>query len=299
MSAILDFLHAWLGGKLPDDHTLGGIPAFWVARTGKGFQIAAGLLVVFDLLTAKRLADWASRASTRAAQRIMLVQYFEQYKKIDNDLVLRHRAMTGKYSIPVVVSLKQSPPDRVPGGVRLTLDEYRDFHRRIIEQAEREHPCKESHGRWPCGEQQTYVQRSAEELAAEQLPPAERALFASVDIHRVTKVNRRIAALIQLLATGAVIPVLLIATSLKDENAILAYFLIAPSLGVIALIVASISDDTHGRLPLRLRAVWHRRQKWVADRLIGYANQSPPFRAVKVKALYLFIIGAALDLIAS
>lgn len=291
VSRIPDLLRFWWDGKLPDDHTLWGVPVFWVARLGKGIQIGAGLTVVFDLLTAKWLTEWAARASLHASHRQVLARHLIRSKEIMRDLLDEKSEMEGYILLEY---LRPSPPSRVPQGVWLTLDEYEDFYRRTIRQAETEHVCKKSHAR-PCRMQLEYVRRSVYRLAWEQLSPGERAIIATTETAQATNVSLAIAVAASLFLGSGLAAILL----LGQQWMTLTFTSVAAFLWVFVVTVVVVRQTETGSDWMPVQAHWYRAQKRLADLLKEQGKKSPPYLAVKVWALRAFLLGAVLDLLAS
>ncbi|MEO3775472.1 hypothetical protein ABGB16_01200 [Micromonospora sp. B11E3] len=290
MSAILDFFRTWWGGKLPDDHALWGFPMFWVARAGKVLQIFAGLVVVFDLLTAGWLTDWANRASVRAEQRGILILHQARIKVIRQGL-MRVVIPPGR-SASAIHFLIHSPPNWVPSNLRLTLTAYRNFHQNVIEQAKCENACKE---RLPdtrmCDCQYAYVTHRVEKLAMKHLSSGERAVVA--DYKSIGGGRRFIigyfATLIAMASCGGILSIL---PSEWVERSWLGLVMVLLGIGLPLWIFAA-------SLSLRGQLKWYRLNKGLADFFIRQAKKSPPFLAVKMVALGVFLMGAVLDLVAS
>lgn len=288
VSEILNFLHLWWDGKPLDDHALGSVPAFWVARSGKICQIAAGMVVVVDLLTTRWLADWANHASVRAKQRGVVVRHRTWLKKIRRDLVWVQAAGRSRVS----AHLQTWPPKKVPRGLPLTLSEYKDFHRQVIKQAECEHSCEDKSHRAMCHGQKDFVTCSIEKLAIRHLTPSERVIC--IDYNRPTGGHNMIVwyatALSIFLFCNLAIILPLREWLAQDQD--WSEILLIPAVYIPTAIVLAI---THPRSHFE----WYRLHKWLAGTLLRLAAESPPFRTTKMLALGAFLVGAVLDLLAS
>ncbi|PTA47101.1 hypothetical protein C8054_06230 [Micromonospora sp. RP3T] len=285
----------WWDGKLADDYTLWGIPVVWVARAGKVIQVGAGLVAVFDLLTAEWSTAWARRASVGAAQREVLARHWNRLEMIARDLRqqdFRGSPFMDQGLTPVGFFLLSSPPRRVPRNVRLSLPAYRDFHRRVVEQVEHEHLCEKPH-KLLCDEQSAFLIRNVDRLAMGQLSRVERAIVTSADARRVVGTSDTIIAVLTLLAGGSFVSAGLVGAFHQVAGMLL--LVLALALAAIVGILVGVSGN--GWLPVQ--TMWYRAQKRLANFLEDQSKKSPPFVAVKVAALCMFLFGAALDLLAS
>ncbi|MEH1015689.1 hypothetical protein V6U90_21570 [Micromonospora sp. CPCC 206060] len=291
VSGILDLLRLWWDGKLPDDQVVGGFPMVWVARFGKGLQIAAGMVVVVDLLTANWLARWANHASVRAKQRGIIVRHHIWIYKIRQDLV--HVVAYGPSSKREY--LRYSPPDKVPRGLPLTLAAYRDFHRDVVKQVEREHSCDGQSHPAMCIAQSKLVDHCIDELAMGRIAASERAAVADYYHHLGGReffpwlITFSIALPLWI---GVVAASLLSWEWLAQDRDLL--FVSVLLLGVLPPVAISFIA-VHPLVQLK----WYQLHKVLADFLVEQAKKSPPFRAAKLFALGVFLVGAALDLLAS
>ncbi|WP_432956611.1 hypothetical protein [Micromonospora haikouensis] len=301
MSAILDFLITWWGGKLADDHILWGFPMFWVARVGKALQIIAGLVVVFDLLTAKWLTDWANRAFARAERRGILIENEIILRRVREDFVYVIEPLNrNSNSIEFLI---RKPPQEVPQGLRLTLTAYRDFHRNVVEESQRDHRCggrsdfgggrraRRQEGPPMCSWEYWYVLERTKGLVINRLPTNEQAFvgdyYSSLVAHKLIK----LFASVSISATFVAIVVAGMPSEWKEKY--------APGQAVVSVSMV-LSAITYSKMTsLQSQLDWYRLNRSIADFLIKQAKKSPPFPAAKIGALVAFLVGAFLDLIAS
>ncbi|WBB76606.1 hypothetical protein O7602_14195 [Micromonospora sp. WMMD1128] len=209
MSEIVDVLRLWLDGKPTTDVVVWGHSMLIWGRMGKMIQLVAGGAVVIDLLgpawfqrRGAALQDDSKLFFRRSEERRAFRRIIRLREAVACQFLANRSFMTGPASAVVRILLVTAPPDRVPRGLGLTLDEYRDYHRQVVGQVLREHTCTDP-DRSTCGKLQDYVGRRIDELVAAQLPPHQRRLIEDAKVVEIGGYGALIGSLIGLAVVAA------------------------------------------------------------------------------------------------
>ncbi len=292
MGGYFDVWAVWLDGKPTSGLVLWGWQVLWWGRAGKVLLFLAGLIAVVDVIKhswlgdlGSSLLDRARRASARGNERAALRRIMGLRDRIKADFVLDTGVATTAWTAVHWSQPVAQPPTSVRTELALTVEEYRDHHRRAIDQVEHEHTCTDSHDSL-CREQRAYLDRVIDGL----LPPEDRALLDRIEAEEAVSPGPSIVSILGGVLAASVGFVVLLA-GVAQANALL--LLIS---GGITAVVAVLMFP---RLQLWVAPGLHRLRSWVARGLGVQLEASQPLRSLRLLALFVFVAGAHFDLLAS
>jgi hypothetical protein len=291
MSDYLDVLGAWLSGRPTVGLNLWGQPMFVWGRWGKAMLFMAGFAVVLDLLDPDKLSKAAARAKDQAddafgqvRDRRALRRVVRLQTAIFQDVVWGaprdDRATTKK-----IFGTVAPTPSRVPSGLRMTLNDYGDFRRRLIGSLPNNHECSSEHAGGVCPAQRAHVRRQADVLLNEQLPEEMSRLIPKAN--QTIEGNRSFLVFIAAMASVVTFGSLFGAVSGDSRGFILFPF-------VLVIAIAAYSDQVR----LLVASVVHSINGVLQQGLSSFLTRHP-WRPLRWAAFILFLIGGQFDLLAS
>lgn len=211
MSDIVDVLRLWMDGKPTTDVVVWGHSMLIWGRVGKTIQLVAGGAVVIDLLgpawfqrRGAALQDGSKLFFRRSEERRALRRIIRLREEVEWQFLANRSVATGPASAVVRILLVTAPPERVPRGLGVSLDEYRAYHRQVVDHVLREHTCTDPH-RTTCGKLQEYVERRIDELVGAQLPPHERRLIEHAKLVELGGYGALVGSLIGLVVVAVAV----------------------------------------------------------------------------------------------
>ncbi|WP_435207302.1 hypothetical protein [Micromonospora sp. bgisy143] len=285
MGGLFDVVAAWIAGRPTDNLELFGLTMVFWGRLGKSMLYLAGLTILVDLADPGKLRRRGAASAARAGRTFHRMRRKRQVGR----LVLLHETVRDDVAQTVPrrgLILATRPPTSVPNGVHLSLGEYRDFHESVRAALPGEHTCRDRHEKTLCPDQFEYVVRRINGLLADQLPADQRDLIRDAEATRKSVVPY-----------FAVVAILAIAVCMVRADDWV-WERTSTSVGILLALVVSASVVLPA-VRLALAAVGYRLWGSVLSAYGALLDQTRPLHLLRWVAAGLFLVGGALDLLAS
>ncbi|MFJ1456181.1 hypothetical protein [Nocardia sp. N2S4-5] len=296
----------WSRGPLPEaDHLLGHSVLFW-GRLGKGLQLVAGLPVVFDLLGAAALNDFGSRyaerlraarariTATRDAARLLeRLRAFES--RVKSDLTGEHR----EHGTPEYEALLDAIADAFDGELTCNSCKYAMPQLSTVDQFPVPAPDPRIY-KWECSHGRKAFETRVEATFVRELTEKERTAWRNAE-----DVDRWVEPLGTTLLWALVLgSVTLIVAESQDWWQLPGLAAGIPVAVATLAVSAYLTTDPDRRRRTGAALAW----LWVAmsclpvpitRSIVWVMNRERPAHPLRWTALFLFILGSLLDLLAA